>query len=127
MKHRVADLEGALLDAAVALAEGVTLKDQPTGFVLFSSDNSFRNEYRPSARWELAGPLIERERIAISWDQDEGQWFAEIILESEDGEDNRPAFGATPLQAAMRAYVSSRLVSADDLALEWSDNEVELP
>ena len=48
MKHKVAELEGALLDAAVAMAEGLDA-------------DLVRGGYAPSRRWHDGGPIIERE------------------------------------------------------------------
>jgi hypothetical protein len=56
--------------------------------------------YRWSSSWNQAGPIIERERINIDPDPDSAEWYAYY------GEWH----GApTPLIAAMRCYVASKL------------------
>jgi len=122
MKHRVADLEGALLDHAVALAEGDRLPD-------FWYDPDFgtcwarpgREEWRPSERWAQGGPIIERERIYICfepWSQHPGEWQAGLDFAGDEGcgyTANHVSYGPTPLVAAMRAYARSKLGDEVDL------------
>ena len=64
-----------------------------------------------SSRWEMAGPIIERERISIS--TEENGWSANICAPRYG---LSLGFGPTPLVAAMRAFVSSKL-----------GDEVEIP
>jgi hypothetical protein len=59
--------------------------------------------YRPSTNWALGGPIIEREKIATNYSMKRECWFAENFIETEIGS------GATPLIAAMRCYVASKL------------------
>jgi hypothetical protein len=67
--------------------------------------NPFRQDHKlfaPSTNWEHGGPIIERERITLSAPSCGPMWSAcagpgEYVEE-----------GATPLIAAMRAYVASR-------------------
>ena len=64
------------------------------------SGNSY---YDPSANWELAGPIIEREWISV-WQVGKNYWKADISgLHSCDGN--------TARIAAMRCYVLSKLGS----------------
>jgi len=90
------------LDSAVAFCEG----DEPLkvgGMGLpYSTD------------WLLGGPIIEREKIGIECD-DQGIWFASYDLSADI------AFGATgitPLIAAMRCYVASKLGDEVDVPVE---------
>lgn len=90
-KYKVAELDGALLDAAVASALGLkwswgddgTLQKRPVVLVehRYASGMPYDEQFRPSAWWSDGGPLIERERI------------------QNDGD----------LAAAMRALVSRKL------------------
>lgn len=139
MKHRTATLEGALLDAAVALAEGLTPKMlSEAGLVSYAGmrhrhcfiQHEFGQSmcrYRPSTDWVLAGPIIDREGITVvhngaklgdQWDayHQAGYW-------GPDGQVTEPRYtgrdiatGSTYLEAAMRAYVAAKL-----------GEEVELP
>lgn len=122
MKYRTAELEGALLDAAVALAEGVTLVDRPhmpDGIrSVYTSCWQYRDSYDPSCSWALAGPIIERERIELMPQMGHlNQWHAKCVS-FVDGYDEAIWFGigATPLMAAMRAYVASKLGDEVDLS-----------
>ena len=68
----------------------------------------------PQASWSQAGPIIERENISVTatgfpWWQCEDGWYA------HHGNDLY-AYGDTPLIAAMRAFVASKL-----------GDEVEIP
>lgn len=135
MKYKVADLEGALLDAAVAKAEGwvfCQFPGAPQGATSYwwepidQGSDGLRMEGRDrtpppfSTSWTLGGPIIERERIAI-WRQD-GAWSAGVSDDSL-GAMAHDSFAAlnthgaeTPLVAAMRARVRAKL-----------GDEVELP
>ena len=98
-KHKVSELEGALLDAAVAMALGEP--DWALG------------GFSPSTRWHDAGPIIEREELTLEspWNPNaHGQWAAWAEPDIFGGR------GPTPLIAAMRAYVQAKL-----------GGEVELP
>lgn len=55
----------------------------------------------PSRDWAQGGPIVERERIELRGDGDEG-WIAYDNL-------NPAQKGTTPLVAAMRCYVASKL------------------
>lgn len=124
MKHKTAELEGALLDAAVALAEGKLFEVLPDEWgeraaylALMVNLPEFRLpvvgdkvKFCPSSQWQFGGPLIERERIGISFEEPTGLWHAELEHSArEDGQQRTFASGVTPLVAAMRAYVASKL------------------
>jgi hypothetical protein len=115
---KTAELTGAQLDAWVAKAEGVTglvekdgrmchVKEwDPEGFAWRDDMRAWVMwcDYAPSQRWDHGGTLIERERINIMWDGGgAGEWYAEHIEQVPNG-----VHGATPLIAAMRAYVASK-------------------
>jgi hypothetical protein len=102
MKHKTSELEGPLLDAAVAKAEGFDYLRPPPQ----------REGWAPSRSWSVAGPIIEREVISLSAPLcvgDYGEWSA-FVGGSADSEK-----GPTPLIAAMRAYVASKLGDVVDL------------
>lgn len=137
MKHKVADLEGALLDAAVAKAEGwspiAADDDCPDRLRTFERGEQYEllGYLDFSLDWALGGPLIEREGILIA-ELVAGRWSA-VHPDSEDAlrwcglrgrhagyvdfRDNDITYtGPTPLIAAMRAFVASKF-----------GDEVELP
>lgn len=65
--------------------------------------------YSPYMGWGMLGPIIEREKISIR------QWEDEVHAYMPGGEWSRGS-GPTPLIAAMRCYVASKL-----------GDEVEIP
>lgn len=130
MKYKVSEIEGALLDAAVAKAEGHNFRiydeaDSPLGRPMVTAwpefhDETSREQYEPSVTFGIGGPIIERERITLNpgnWDDSE--WTASCPVWYPDGSasySDADGRGATPLIAAMRAYVASKF-----------GEEVELP
>ena len=106
---KTSELTGAALDWAVARCEGEL---DERGFYPHESTGAFMLErgevswvYSPSTKWEHGGPIIEREKIGIDCD-DQGVWFASYDLSAETA---WGATGPTPLIAAMRCYVASKL------------------
>lgn len=117
MKIKTSELTGPALDYAVAKANawvdypidsverGEIWHTQPAkapfGMMLR------KTAFRPSTNWAQGGPIIEREKMDIS--HHEGLWGANWIRQlGEDGDGYR-AYGPTPLIAAMRCYVASKL------------------
>lgn len=100
------ELVGAALDWAVAEASGVPI--YRSGKTLSRMDMDGGVYWQPSTDWWQGGPIIERERISIS--PRDGYWEAlyHDNLFQEDGSDYFQ-MGATPLVAAMRCYVASKL------------------
>jgi hypothetical protein len=94
------ELTGAALDWAVAKCEG---KEG-----LFGGHEVGRLHY--STDWAQGGPIIEREKITLRIWEDEDYVHAYIDTGKDWSE------GPTPLVAAMRCYVASKL-----------GDEVEIP
>jgi hypothetical protein len=121
MKHKVKELEGALLDAAVAKANGrpppgTWVRDSTPG--LYESIDTSYIEPKPpafSTDWQDGGPIIERKRIGTMPIAD--GWAATVGGGVPvDGPNIDPdATGPTPLIAAMRAYVVGGLGDEVDL------------
>jgi hypothetical protein len=87
------ELTGAALDWAVAKCEGVEIIVRQENWDWYSSS------------WEQGGPIMEREKIATAWHLT--RWVAwRGVIEHP---------GPTPLIAAMRCYVASRL--GDDIEI----------
>lgn len=108
---KTSELTGAALDWAVAKCEGFdpeTLNTK-TG-VVYSLRYGW---YTPSTDWAQGGPIIEREGIAV-WspllDKADGAWIASYSCAQHE------KFADSPLIAAMRCYVASKL-----------GDEVEIP
>ena len=125
---KTSDLTGPALDWAVAMAEGDKVfrprVGRPTDWdkaddrwvvraqvanVAWFADYT----YNPSANWSQGGPIIERERISIS--TEENGWSANICAPRYG---LSLGFGPTPLIAAMRCYVASRLGDTIDIPEE---------
>jgi hypothetical protein len=96
MKIKTSELTGAALDWAVAECENVYC---------------FDGSYTPSTNWSQGGPIIEREWIDLHCVND-SLWEAECPAPGGLAMQNGP----TPLIAAMRCYVASKL-----------GDEVEIP
>jgi len=124
VKHRVAELEGAPLDAAVAKAEGWEKQALDDGSVWWwSCAPEWRNTpgnaqgkvdwFHPSTDWADGGPIIYREKIDTSapeeWSDDQ-RWYAGMYQgkDAQHSGMNHEARGGTPLIAAMRCFVASR-------------------
>ena len=99
---KTSELTGISLDWAVAKCEGLTQENGWTDLELFNSARC-GGFYHYSTDWELGGPILERERVHLMACIDKSNWIAEI---------DHPVtviHGTTPLQAAMRCYVASKL------------------
>lgn len=115
MLIKTANLTGAALDWAAAKCEGLIdsgrvviyayrTYDQygsPLGFSP-PCDVYYCNDYRPATDWSQGGPIIEREKIDVM-PTFGNQWH------STDVSGHVTRFGPTPLIAAMRCYVASKL------------------
>jgi hypothetical protein len=62
----------------------------------------------------VAGPIIEREEISVNWAN--GQWQAHT--QNDQDEYEQIEYGPTPLIAAMRCYVASKMGDEIDLPKE---------
>ncbi len=113
MKVKTSILNGAALDWAVATAEGhkAELDDNEVVSWKVILSNAYRLVWQPSTNWSQAGAIIERELITLDYNplKSKGRpWIATLPSGAEEQ-------GATPLIAAMRAYVSSVLGDEVDI------------
>jgi hypothetical protein len=93
---KTSELTGAALDWAVAKCEEACIGDgYYTGIVLRDGEV----KYTPSSDWSQGGPIIEREGLTLTH---QDIWVAQT-------DDDLFAYGPTPLMAAMRCYVASKL------------------
>ena len=110
---KVAELDGAQLDAWVARADGraVEIVDQGenTGPRFYARLTRTGAVWWPSSKWSQGGPLIERERI-VTFPDGAGGWAAFVQENRECSYVDTTAYdemrGPTLLIAAMRAYVA---------------------
>lgn len=107
---RTSELTGHALDWAVARCEGGVGKNQLLGAW-----------YAPSTDWAQGGPIIEREHIGLwsegyDWEAKiqtgAGEWLVEWDEES-------------PLVAAMRCYVASKLGEEVEIPTELTQGEAK--
>lgn len=110
MKIKTSELTGAALDWAVADAEYKT--NPPSKGWVLEYHRTGQQTWPYSTVWEWGGPIIEREGIAIDCIRCGGKvdgWIATLPMYCEAKyEDPSP----TPLIAAMRCFVASRLGDA---------------
>ena len=114
MKVKTSEAEGEVLNYLVAKAEGMleVIHDTKSKELWYYDKETGRDKhFWPSTDWSLAGPIIEREGISIcnleanssgveGWTASTG----ELWSPQDDG-----WVSATPLIAAMRCYVASKL------------------
>ncbi len=100
---KTSELTGAALDWAVAKCEGKAFAEE---------GEKFKTAYSPSTDWSQGGPIIERERIGFGFGVgiDSNRWEAGYATPEETGH--------TPLIAAMRCYVASKLGDQVDVPEE---------
>lgn len=103
---KTSELTGAALDWAVARCEGVETKKYKESPSLFFGEGF--NKWRPSSDWAQGGPIIEREGISVVQQGDAAEWVASVYNYTE-GDWHLHTTGPTPLIAAMRCYVASKL------------------
>ena len=95
MKIKTENLTGAALDWVVTKCE--LPSGWPGAEILLGNDTDY------SSDWFLGGPIIEREGIELS--RAAPEWSAYM----GSGVVKAVGYGSTPLIAAMRAYVASKL------------------
>ncbi|MCY1197873.1 hypothetical protein D9M72_92410 [compost metagenome] len=120
-KIKVAEISRGALNWAVAMAEGYQSQAAVTDYGDLQEEVFFQypvrdsrdevifgrgDRYTPSTNWMHGGPIIERERVWIA--ECSSAWSAKPALNFDKME--RPeTWGSTPLEAAMRCYVASKL------------------
>lgn len=121
---KTSDLAGAALDWAVAQSEGEPIRFDPMAIGADSIGAQYwiwdeqrgvgasrflriGGTYNPSRNWALAGPIIDRERIAFLDSSAEDSWEARCTKTHF----MHPVHmrGPTPLVASMRCYVAAKL------------------
>jgi hypothetical protein len=109
---KTSELTGTALDWAVGVAIGHDMsKAVNYGSYLripYSPEPQHTLTFCPSTDWTIGGPIIERENISVEYGRAEfiRPWIAyKLGLPHEDN----PESGPTPLIAAMRCYVASKL------------------
>lgn len=128
MKIKTSELIGPALDWAVAKCVGLgklhyidvvgrisTLKTAVMVWSMELPGDGHGDKFSPSTDWSQGGPIIERERISVCW---EGTlWVGSRYNETEERCWAQTS-GPTPLVAAMRCYVASKLGDEVDVPEE---------
>ena len=102
MKIKTSEATELQLDSLVAKCENV--EPDENNRPIWFGDGDERVEYTPSTDWAQGGPIIEREKIQLSTLSKGKEWRAALIY----GQDHIQ-YGPTPLIAAMRCYVASKM------------------
>ena len=128
MKIKTSVLTGPALDWAVAKCE---IGDPVGSFLDGVVPHPNYADFHPSTDWSQGGPILEHERISVWWHAEYDQWCAAdqkwmaADTESEEflqmGEAVR---GPTPLEAAMRCYVASKLGDEVEIPDELISGEI---
>ena len=111
MKVNTCDLIGVALDWAVAKCEGYKIQYSANGTCIFVNAGDGYECFSPSTDWSQGGPIIEMERITINYDNLDGTgackaYYLKTLFDDQEGWQQ---YGTTPLIAAMRCYVASKL------------------
>ncbi len=110
------ELKNLALDWAVAKCEGWKYNDRKK-VKEFQTQQITSAKHCYSKVWSQGGPIIEREGICISCVDTFAAWDARIYVPDEEP---WQADGETPLIAAMRCYVASKLGDAVEIPEELS-------
>lgn len=102
---KTSELQGGALDWAVTKCEGYDHEVTP---------GSVWGMWGWATDWAQGGPIIEREGMQLQM-EDVGEWHATMWWDDEDGQREVVMRGPTPLIAAMRCYVASKL--GDDVEI----------
>ena len=124
MRIKTTELQGEALAWAVADCEGELSQHGGQVHLVESKVRFYEDtldiQYTPPTDWSQGGPIIEREKIGVWWathyvDEDGveygNHWYAEVGCTDENADSRYcgVADGPTPLIAAMRCYVASKL------------------
>ena len=121
MKMKSSELTGAALDWAVLKASNKAI-GQPDHLPFNVEWLLMRDagDFQYSTNWAQGGPIIERECIDLQYQGgDVDVWAADIF-----GADCS-VYGDTPLIAAMRCYVASKLGDEVEIPAELTQGEAE--
>ena len=99
---KTSEMKDLILDWAVATANGDTFTLAHQDWAWYSTD------------WAIGGPIIEREGMSLH-KEDSREWRAVMWWDDENSAADIQMTGPTPLIAAMRCFVASKL--GDDIEI----------
>jgi len=113
---KTSELTGAALDWAVAKCEGGTgfwYDSIATYWITIDGKDralskGWAKSYQPSTDWAHGGPIIEREELTLSHSPYDHVFYGRTRPWCAEKK-GRMEYGPTPLIAAMRCYVASKL------------------
>jgi hypothetical protein len=106
MLYKTSELTDTALDWAVGVAEGYELSLYGVDPSIRAKVPGFDGTYTPSTNWSQGGPIIERKIVSIDKEEGGKRWAA---FAWRSDRDLQKSIGPTPLIAAMRCYVASKL------------------
>jgi hypothetical protein len=115
---RVWEFRGAQLDLLVAQASGMQDARIVDGVCMIAGSRGGQTpssswiRYRPSMSWDDGGPILERESISVWRYPNLDSWHACMDFDFVRDEGLKAQYysqGPTPLIAAMRCFVASKL------------------
>lgn len=115
MKVKTSELDGLGLSWAVAYCEGFSPFSDGISWII-DAGGTFSPIPNYPSDWAQAGPIIERERVDVFYEKHTtGSWVGSMARGNKVGW-RYLQYGSTPLIAAMRCYVASKM-----------GDEVEIP
>ena len=108
MKTKTNELIGAALDWAVAKCEGHFASISRSGEVIIMREGVV-DYFDPHRNWSWGGPIIEREAHNLFKHNGGTEWCCVCNVQRDGYTAIVTADGPTPLVAAMRCYVASKL------------------
>lgn len=117
MKIRTSELQGAALDWAVCKAEDDGLA---AARIQYPDLMKYFNKVSPSTYWDQGGPIIEREKLSVGTRYTNYHIYhdADVLCWARDPIGGFLKYGPTPLIAAMRCFVASRLGDEVEIPVE---------
>ena len=112
MKVKTSELIGMALDEAVAMCRGKGIEFECPSDPWLTVDgiaDQPLHSYTPSTDWAQGGPIIEKEKISLEI-KDDGWWVAGVCRQYNYSRTKEYMhLDHSPLIAAMRCYVASKL------------------
>ncbi len=101
---KTSELSGPLLDYWVARAKGIeTFRSERGELCYVAAPGVPPRAWAPSRFWSQAGPIIEEAKVELNWEwEGNDEWTASVAPQTN-------CQGGSALEAAMRAFVESRL------------------